>query len=172
MTAWLKPLLVVAVLTAAGVYVHRLGDDAGYARGHGEMLGVQRGWDAEKITWQRTTLDALTDAFSAHLMVQAKNERITREKEQTIAQLRADAAGMQSQLAGLHNDTAAYIAAAARGGQGGLGPGSAQLSAAVRTLGELLDACSARYGELAVEADLSYAAGVECEQRYDALTPK
>ena len=172
MNIWLKSLIAIAVLAAVGVYGHSLGDDDGYARGHGEMLEVRRGWDADKLVWQRTSLDALTDSFSAHLMVEAKNERITRDKEKTIAQLRADAAGLQSQLAGLHNDTASYIAAAARGGQSGLGPSSAQLSAAVRTLGELFDACSARYGELAVEADLSYAAGVECEQRYDALTPK
>lgn len=161
--------LVTYQIVSFGHAQRKAGDSAGYQRGHAEAVDIQSRWDADKLNWQAQTIVAQQDAATRIQFLTKENERITHEKDQVIAELRVSAAAAGAQLAGLRQQVDAFTAAATGGGEACTGAGTASLCAAIETFRGLFKDSAARYVELASQADIDHAAGVECEQRYDAV---
>ena len=145
------------------------GDKAGYERGHAEATDIQTRWDADKAMWQASSIAAVQDRDKRMQDLATQNERITHEKEHIISGLRVGIAAAGTELGRLREQTSAFAASATCSGAPDGGAGSARVSQAAATLAELFSESAGRYASLAAEADLSYAAGAECVQRYEAL---
>lgn len=166
-------VVVTVSALAAHHYVSGLCEEArtsGLNAGRLEAATIQQRWDADKQAWQASTIKALQAAKDDAQRVSAENERITREKDKTIAALRADAGSSRAELAGLRDDLQALTATATGRGAGDQSTSVAGLREAIGTLGELFLRSGQEYQSLAEQADSARAAGAECEQRYDALT--
>jgi hypothetical protein len=170
------PVLALILIAAAAFWLDgygadhfKAGDAAGYNRGHAEAQEIQRKWDADTLAWQASSMAAIQVQQRQVSDLQSANERITHDKDQTIAQLRTERAAAGSELGRLRQQTDAFAAATTGSGGAGSGAGAARVGQAIATLTELFEASAERYTSLAAEADIGYAAGIECAARYGAV---
>lgn len=165
--------VVIGALLLAGLHwlhardaVH---DAAGYARGHAEAVQVRADWQAEKLALQQASILALAEERDKRAALESQLQRIDHDHAQTVARLAAQRDAARADADGMRHDIAAVLTAATDGDQAPAAPSAARLGQAAGTLGELLGACVQEYQSLAADADADRAAGIQCQQRYDAL---
>lgn len=155
MPPWLRWIMASAFAIWLGFQLFDYGRDI-------EAKACSADRNAEAATTSETRRQE--EGATTDKRTEASDERIqalqTMQAERDAAA--AAAAGLRIQLA--HAVERAKRAAAQN-------PGSQPVRSPIDSLGAALAACEAEYREMGADAAERYAAGHQCEQEYDALTP-
>ncbi|MBL0492805.1 DUF2514 family protein [Aeromonas veronii] len=165
--SFLAGMLVIAVLAGSGIALYRSGYSAGE---EGERKTWQAKWDRQAAALAEARAQNLELAREEELRRQRAIEKVRQDAEQQIARVQTDAVAANVVAVSLREQIRRL---AARASQCASHSNSAQPSQAVEqpavVLADVLGRIDARAGELAAAYDLARAAGLACEQAYDAL---
>lgn len=164
---WVAGGAAAIALSAIGVQTYRLGD------AEKDLAEARAEWAAKEADLSRRALEAeqrerQKEQDWARLQKEIRDATIDRLSEADAAASAADAAarGLRERvqaLAAAGRRTCGHPAAAGRG---------ASAPDQIGVLADVLGRADAAAGVLAAEADRRRAAGIACEQSYDALTAK
>ncbi|WP_236322205.1 DUF2514 family protein [Aeromonas veronii] len=163
--------LVAAILLGLCLALYQYRYSEGYRAGvQDERLVWQAKWDRQVAELASAKARSLQLAREEEQRRQDAIEKVRQDAEQQIARAQTDAVAANAVAVSLREQTRRL---AARASQGASHSDTAQPSQAVEqpavVLADVLGRIDARAGELAAAYDRARAAGLACEQAYDAL---